>query len=281
MANANGWGDGASNNNIGWGKGADNAIGWGDIHADSYAGLTDIVGTASYTNEYSLQFDGVDEYAKGSTTFSELDGTNKFTLSMWIKPTNFSSYRILYHIPKNLTANNGQVLIFLFPTTGQIEVTINTRASYMRSTTTALTAGVWQHLLICFDLSQVNGDDRIRPFVNGVDVFSVAVSLPATFPVASGAVFVGEEANGYLSPFLGNIDEVAMWPTDERLNVASIYNGGVPFDLTTLASPPAHYYRMGDGDTYSSGQWDLLDNSGSYDLKSINMEEGDRITNVP
>ena len=48
MANANGWGDGASNNNIGWGKGADNAIGWGDIHADSWAGLTDIVGTAAF-----------------------------------------------------------------------------------------------------------------------------------------------------------------------------------------------------------------------------------------
>jgi len=48
MANANGWGDGASNNNIGWGKGADNAIGWGDIQADSYAGLTDIVGVAAF-----------------------------------------------------------------------------------------------------------------------------------------------------------------------------------------------------------------------------------------
>ena len=281
MANANGWGDGASNNNIGWGKGADNAIGWGDIHADSYAGLTDIVGTASYTNEYSLQFDGVDEYAKGSTTFSELDGTNKFTLSMWIKPTNFSIHRILYHIPRNLTANNGQVLIFLAPTTGQIEVAINTRTTYMRSTTTALTSGVWQHLLICFDLSQALANNRIRPFVNGVDVFRVASSLPATFPVSSGPVFVGEEANGYLAPFLGNIDEVAMCSTDERLNVAAIYNGGVPFDLTTLASPPAHYYRMGDGDTFSGGEWDLLDNVGSYDLKSINMEVGDRVADVP
>jgi hypothetical protein len=44
MANSNGWGDGASNNNIGWGQGANNAIGWGAIHADSWAGLTDIVG---------------------------------------------------------------------------------------------------------------------------------------------------------------------------------------------------------------------------------------------
>lgn len=45
MANSNGWGDGASNNDIGWGQGADNAIGWGSIYADSWAGATDIVGT--------------------------------------------------------------------------------------------------------------------------------------------------------------------------------------------------------------------------------------------
>jgi hypothetical protein len=47
MANSNGWGDGAANNNIGWGQGANNAIGWGDIHADSWAGLTDIVGVTT------------------------------------------------------------------------------------------------------------------------------------------------------------------------------------------------------------------------------------------
>ena len=45
MANSNGWGDGASNNNIGWGKGADNAIGWGSVYSVSSAGATDIIGT--------------------------------------------------------------------------------------------------------------------------------------------------------------------------------------------------------------------------------------------
>ena len=44
MANSNGWGDGAANNSIGWGQGSNNAIGWGDIYADSWSGLTDIVG---------------------------------------------------------------------------------------------------------------------------------------------------------------------------------------------------------------------------------------------
>jgi hypothetical protein len=44
MANTNGWGDGAANNTIGWGQGANNTIGWGDIYADSWAGATDIIG---------------------------------------------------------------------------------------------------------------------------------------------------------------------------------------------------------------------------------------------
>lgn len=44
MANANGWGDGSVNNNIGWGQGANNSIGWGKSHLDSWSGATDIDG---------------------------------------------------------------------------------------------------------------------------------------------------------------------------------------------------------------------------------------------
>lgn len=51
MANANGWGDGASNNDIGWGKGADNAIGWGSVYSVSEAGATDIVGTVPFDTD--------------------------------------------------------------------------------------------------------------------------------------------------------------------------------------------------------------------------------------
>jgi hypothetical protein len=46
MANSNGWGDGAANNTIGWGKGATNAIGWGSVYAVSSAGRTDIIGAS-------------------------------------------------------------------------------------------------------------------------------------------------------------------------------------------------------------------------------------------
>ena len=51
MANANGWGDGASNNDIGWGQGADNAIGWGSVYSVSEAGATDIIGTVPFDSD--------------------------------------------------------------------------------------------------------------------------------------------------------------------------------------------------------------------------------------
>ena len=44
MANANGWGDGSVNNNIGWGQGANNNIGWGNSQLTSWNGSTDIDG---------------------------------------------------------------------------------------------------------------------------------------------------------------------------------------------------------------------------------------------
>ena len=51
MSNKNGWGDGASNNTIGWGQGANNTIGWGSSELVSYEGLTNIVG--AFTTEWT------------------------------------------------------------------------------------------------------------------------------------------------------------------------------------------------------------------------------------
>jgi hypothetical protein len=63
MANANGWGDGAANNTIGWGQGADNAIGWGSVYSVSEAGATDIVGVAAFTGI-------LDTYSGASAAYS-------------------------------------------------------------------------------------------------------------------------------------------------------------------------------------------------------------------
>lgn len=60
------WGQGAKNNNIGWGQGAvNNNISWGSVHANSWAGDTNIVGFA-----YDADYQAILDYAT----------TNNYTL---------------------------------------------------------------------------------------------------------------------------------------------------------------------------------------------------------
>ena len=78
MANSNGWGDGAANNTIGWGKGATNAIGWGSVYAVSSAGRTDIIGGPALAAPENLSLPAID----GITTWM-VGMTIGFTGNEW------------------------------------------------------------------------------------------------------------------------------------------------------------------------------------------------------
>jgi len=86
MSNKNGWGDGASNNTIGWGQGANNYIGWGSSELVSYEGLTNIVGafttkwtTTAPSEQIALPYIGAGTYTGtidwGDGNTSVNDGT--------------------------------------------------------------------------------------------------------------------------------------------------------------------------------------------------------------
>ena len=47
-------------------------------------------------------------------------------------------------------------------------------------------------------------------------------------------------------PFGGELDEISLFDSDKSANIATIYNSGVPTDLTSLS--PVNWYRMGDND---------------------------------
>ena len=70
--------------------------------------------------------------------------------------------------------------------------------------------------------------------------------------------------------------EVALWDSDQTANVGVIYNGGVAQDLTLLASPPSHWWRMGDADTFPI----LQDSIGSLDFTMNNMTAADIVNDV-
>ncbi len=75
------------------------------------------------------------------------------------------------------------------------------------------------------------------------------------------------------------VDEITIWDSDQSANVSDIYNGGTPFDLSTLTTPPEHWWRMGDGDTYPNLQ-DSGDTGGCTFVMN-NMTSADIVSDVP
>ena len=201
---------------------------------------------AGFKNVYSLDFDGVDDYVATAATYSPLDGGTTMSISVWVKPITGDTFYMVAHNPRNVTAQQSQFMIFFY--SGFIELSLSTRSQYVRSTAAPITMDAWNHILCCVDLG-VSTEGKI--YVNGVDATSGdALSSFHAFEDAAGVMYLGKEQTGYLSPFLGNIDEFAIWDTDQRGNVAAIYNSGTAGNLSPLSATPLLWWRNGDGATY-------------------------------
>ena len=133
--------------------------------------------------------------------------------------------------------------------------------------------GQWNHILATFD----GADAKI--FINGVLRNTWSPTTPYTISGWSN-FYIGRRQANLSNMFNGSFDEVAVWDSDQSSNVSTIYNGGAPTDLTSLS--PLSWWRMGDGDTWNGSVWTLTDNgSGGNNATSVNMEEADRVTDVP
>lgn len=226
----------------------------------------------TFDNEYSMIFDGVDE----AITFPDdptYGSTLKSSISVWFKCT---------------TLNSGTTYVF---DTGRHRVGFiqsGSRLRYqlglspaqddIRISGLTITDGQWHHILACFDGSTRNAN----VFYDGSLVFT---KNPTNVTGTNQQLYNGIGAS-YLGTsrwFNGSIDEVAFWhDTDQSANISSIWNGGTPNDLNTLATPPTNYVRMGDGATWDGINWNLPDLGVMNGTPvSRNMEEADRQADVP
>ena len=76
----------------------------------------------------------------------------------------------------------------------------------------------------------------------------------------------------------GRLDELSFFNDElSASEVASLYNGGIPSNLNIFTPAPAHWYRMGDGDSSPT----LIDSVGNADLTMNNMGDANFVTDVP
>jgi len=268
MANTIDWGQGAVNNTIGWGKGKTNATNnWGSIYDSTAAGETNITGSGGgggFVNEYSMSFDGIDEYITIPTITLPTD----FSISMWVKATISGSIRDQVF--------GGASGFFVFGTVvlnggaNANKMCYYNGSAYVALTPAIIRDGNWHNIVITYNSSATN----LIAYTDGIETYN------ATYDAGTNNVIDRISEDTYGNYWKGNLDELAVWTSElSASDVTTIYNGGVPTDLTSLS--PLSWWRMGDGDLFSTN-WTFFDNgSGGNDGTSTTLPESSRLPITP
>ena len=271
MAVTNGWGKGVDNNSINWGRGKDNATNnWGKVYETSASGDTALaVSTPSFSNTYSVEMDGTDDYIKTDAIYSALDGGTKASFSVWVKPDSGApKLEYLLHNPRSGTANQGQFGLVLYED-NSVQLYVQAfNSQRVLGDINYITYGSWNHILVTIDLALSAGNEA-KMYINGVDrTTTSAMGTLANFYNATDKFYIGEEANGGYNPYNGKMDEVAIWAgtTLTSSDATTLWNSGVPTNLATFSTPPSNWWRFEEG----SGTT-ISDSSGSADATIINQ----------
>jgi len=206
-------------------------------------------GAAAPFNEYSVDFDGTNDYVDVASS-SLTDGLTTLTASVWI---NLSTdwYTHSANLASVLGNNSG-----VNSAGGGFAVAVYQRWPYFFTgggysilNVAGLTAtDTWHHLAFVFDGSQSTNNDKIKGYLNGSFVAPSTNSVSATSIAATtNNLLIGSDPVGAFLPFKGLLDEVALFNTAlSASDISSIYNSGVPTDLTSYS--PIGWWRMGDDD---------------------------------
>ena len=205
------------------------------------------VTAAGIANNYSMNFDGINDYVATGNTFNDLDGGTTMTLSVWINPITGSGSYMIAHNPRNTTAQQSQFMLWFY--SGFLELSLSTRSQHVRANSSAINMDNWNHIACVVDLSS---STKGIIYINGVnETTAVGLTNFNAFEYATGVMRIGKEQTGYATPFLGNIDEVAIWNTAlTSSQIQSIYDAtstNLTKDLTTVSGSNLKYWnRLGD-----------------------------------
>ena len=220
-------------------------------------------GGGGFPNTYSLDYDGVDDYVETGGVYSELDGLSNTAFSFWMKTSNNAGVRIILAI--GTPSGDYRAAQFqIWSQNGAIRIYYN-GLGYTAGSNSVITNDVWTHVLITRDSSRAI-NDKVRIYINGVDeTSSENTRYLGTASAADTGLFIGKHPNGYASPFLDNIDEVAIYNQDMAAYISEIYSVDGAVDLNNLdtAPQPIDWYRNGDNGSWKSPQW-LIPNNENF-----------------
>jgi hypothetical protein len=231
-----------------------------------------------FINNYSLSFDGVDDYLNVGY-IQELNNASSFTFSGWYKQTTLDQFNSLFEsfVDANnwigaYTYTDGNMYLQFAPGSAS-----NTSYGYF-DYSAVVTANTWFNIAVIYDGSALTNADKLKCYIDGVQISLTFVRIIPTLTPAGINSFNICRSDNFSVNFLGNSDEIALW--DSVIPIGDVWDGsGVPNDLSLLATPPLHWYRNGDNDTYPTIE--DVGSAASSPGTMTNMDAGDIVSDVP
>ena len=195
---------------------------------------------SAFLNTYSVNIDGTNDY-KDLGTSSSLNPSSALTISVWIyiNGSGAGSLPTIYSSSK--TSNGISGGIALAYTSNKIRFYLDTTGSsgwVFAESNSTMSTGQWYHLVGTWNGSTVTLyiDGTAQTTTASASTIGHNTGFPAT---------IGRYSTNY---FQGLIDEVALFNSALSVSdITSIYNSGVPADISSLS--PLGWWRMGDDDS--------------------------------
>ena len=214
-----------------------------ELEARIFANVTSAGGASGggFTNTKSILLDGIDDYVSVPNSTS-LNIITAMCVSMWFKTTSSSG---MYPLTQG-SGSEIKYFIQLYAPINRIRLQIwdGSLVPIAVDNTQVFDDGQWHNLTFTTDaITTTNG---VKVYFDG-NLLSNKGTLNnnGTFNISAG-LYIGQIPN--TARFNGNIDEVALFNSElSASDITSIYNGGVPNDISSLS--PVSWWRCGDGDT--------------------------------
>jgi len=201
-------------------------------------------GGGAFPNQYSLDFDGTNDYLEIPQGTFNL-GSGVFSFSLWFNADSLNAYNAFY----NISSNNAFKHTAFISNGGDIYCSNWSYDNIIASGNT-INTGTWYH--VAFVKSTAGNLGVFKFYLNG----NLLTTSPTDGIMDQGSDFGSEDSTSTIGktysavapyPFDGKIDEFAFWNSAlSASDITDIYNSGVPTDLTSLS--PVGWWRMGDND---------------------------------
>ena len=264
---------------------------------DSQA-ITLNVSAAPYSNTKSINFENQDWMGANASLLDSTLGrssngsgsSDAWTVSFWFKASTASQGQTILYFGSQDVTNSGFIQVMQINSGGSklLRFKYGTNVNNLRLQTTAgtLSSGVWQQVVICYDGGTTGSGQsdlnnyygRFKIYIDGtlMTTNNSHSNFGYTGSVVGQNLRVGRFSSGnYMRGC--RLDELAVWDSDQSSNISDIYYSGVTQDLSDLDTPPNHWWRMGDGDTYPN----IQDNIGNATFVMNNMTAADIVTDAP